>query len=121
MVETLYYFKIIFSPSCCDPNCDNIYKIFFYFSNCLTSFIRYFFPLITSLITYDVTPTSLSAKASTNPSPPRGPITRTMMKKIHMGLSQDDQFNHGLLLYSHGPKKSPKYELMHGESSLDLN
>ena len=36
----------------------------------------------------DVTPTS--------PSPHQGPITRSMMRKIHMGLSQDDQFNHGL-------------------------
>jgi len=44
----------------------------------------------------DVIPISLSPNASTSPSPPRGPITRSMMKKIHMGLSQDDQVNHGL-------------------------
>ena len=44
----------------------------------------------------DVTPTSQSSSASTSPSPYQGPITRTMMRKIHMGLSQDDQVNHGL-------------------------
>ena len=40
----------------------------------------------------DMTPTSPSSSASTSPSP----ITRSMMRKIHMGLSQDDQVNHGL-------------------------
>ena len=44
----------------------------------------------------DVIPISLSPNASTTPRPPRGPITRSMMKKIHMGLSQDDQVNNGL-------------------------
>ena len=44
----------------------------------------------------DVTPTSPSSSASTSPSPHQGPITRSMMRKIHMGLSQDDQVNHGL-------------------------
>jgi len=44
----------------------------------------------------DVTPTSPSSSASTSPSPYQGPITRSMMRKIHMGLSQDDQVNHGL-------------------------
>jgi len=44
----------------------------------------------------DVILISLSPNASTSPSPPRGPITRSMMKKIHMGLSQDDQVNHGI-------------------------
>jgi len=44
----------------------------------------------------DVIPISLSPNASTSPSPPRGPITRSMMKKIHIGISQDDQVNHGL-------------------------
>jgi len=42
-----------------------------------------------------VTPTSPSSSASTSPSPHQGPITRNMMRKIHMGLSQDDQVNHG--------------------------
>jgi len=40
----------------------------------------------------DVTPTSPSSSASTSPSPYQGPITKSMMRKIHMGLSQ----NHGL-------------------------
>jgi len=44
----------------------------------------------------DVIPISLSPNTSTSPSPPRGPITRSMMKKIQMGLSQDNQVNHGL-------------------------
>jgi len=44
-----------------------------------------------------------------------------MMRKIHMGLSQDDQVNHGFLHYSHGLKKSLKYEIMHEGSSIDLN
>ena len=44
----------------------------------------------------DVTPTSPRSTASTSPSPHQGPITRSMMRKIHMGLSQDDQVNHGL-------------------------
>ena len=44
----------------------------------------------------DVTPTSPSSSASTSPSPHQGPITRSMMRKIHTGLSQDDQVNHGL-------------------------
>ena len=44
----------------------------------------------------DVTPTSPSSSASTSPSPYQGPITRSMMRKIHVGLSQDDQVNHGL-------------------------
>ena len=44
----------------------------------------------------DVTPTSPSSSASTSRSPYQGPITRSMMRKIHMGLSQDDQVNHGL-------------------------
>jgi len=44
----------------------------------------------------DVTPTSPTSNASTSPSPHKGPITRSMMRKIHMGLSQDDQVNHGL-------------------------
>jgi len=51
-------------------------------------------PLTT--ITADVTPTSPTSNASTSPSPHQGPITRSMMRKIHMGLSQDDQVNHGL-------------------------
>jgi len=42
-----------------------------------------------------VTPTSPSSSASTSPSPHQGPITKSMMRKIHMGLSQDDQVNHG--------------------------
>jgi len=50
----------------------------------------------TNDITFDVTPTSPSSSASTTPSPHQGPITRSMMRKIHMGLSQDDQVNHGL-------------------------
>jgi len=44
----------------------------------------------------DVIPISLSPNASTSSSPPRGPITRSMMKKIYIGISQDDQVNHGL-------------------------
>jgi len=44
----------------------------------------------------DVTPTSPSSSASTSPSPYQGLITRSMMTKIHMGLSQDDQVNYGL-------------------------
>jgi len=44
----------------------------------------------------DVIPISLSPNASTSPSPNRFPINRNMMKKIHMGLSQDGQVNHGL-------------------------
>jgi len=44
----------------------------------------------------DVTPTSPSSSASISPSPYQGPITRSMMRKIRMGLSQDDQVNHGL-------------------------
>jgi len=44
----------------------------------------------------DVTPTSPSSSASTSPNPHQGPITRSMMRKIHTGLSQDDQVNHGL-------------------------
>ena len=44
----------------------------------------------------DVTPTSPSSSASTSPSPHQGPIIRRMMRNIHMGLSQDDQVNHGL-------------------------
>jgi len=44
----------------------------------------------------NVIPSSLSPNASTSSSPPRGPITRSMMKKMHMGLSQDDQVNHGI-------------------------
>ena len=44
----------------------------------------------------DVTPTSPSSSASTSPSPHQGPITISIMRKIHMGLSQDDQVNHGL-------------------------
>jgi len=44
----------------------------------------------------DMTLTSPSSSASTSPSPHQGPITRSMMRKIHMGLSQDDQVNHGL-------------------------
>jgi len=44
----------------------------------------------------DVTPTSPTSNASTSPRPNQGPITRSMMRKIHMGLSQDDQVNHGL-------------------------
>jgi len=43
-----------------------------------------------------VTPTSPTSNASRSPSPHQGPITRSMMRKIHMGLSQDDQVNHGL-------------------------
>jgi len=45
----------------------------------------------------DVIPISLSPNASRSPSPPRGPITRSMMKKIHMNLSRDYQVNHGIL------------------------
>jgi len=44
----------------------------------------------------NVTLTSPSSSASTTPSPHQGPITRSTMRKIHMGLSQDDQVNHGL-------------------------
>jgi len=44
----------------------------------------------------DVTPTSPTSNASTSPSLYQGPITISMMRKIHMGLSQDDQVNHGL-------------------------
>jgi len=44
----------------------------------------------------DVTPTSPTSNASTSPSQHQGPITRSMMRKIHMGISQDDQVNHGL-------------------------
>jgi len=44
----------------------------------------------------DVTPTSPSSSASRSPSPHQGLITRSMMRKIHMGLSQVDQVNHGL-------------------------
>ena len=44
----------------------------------------------------DVTPTIPSSSASTSPSSHQDPITRSMMRKIHMGLSQDDQVNHGL-------------------------
>ena len=43
------------------------------------------------------------------------------MKKIHMDLYKMIKSIIGFSLYSYGPKKSPKYELMHGESSLDLN
>jgi len=32
----------------------------------------------------------------TSPSLHQGSITRSMMRNIHMGLSQDDQVNHGL-------------------------
>jgi len=45
---------------------------------------------------HDVTPTSPTSNASTSPSLHQGPITRSMMRKIHIGLSQDDQVNHGL-------------------------
>jgi len=53
--------------------------------------------------TFDVIPISLSpnastspsSSASTSPSPHQGPITRSMMRKFHMDLSQDDQVNHG--------------------------
>jgi len=44
----------------------------------------------------DVTPTSPSSSASTSPSPHQGPITISMMRKIHMDISQGDQVNHGL-------------------------
>jgi len=44
----------------------------------------------------DVTPTSPSLSASTSPSPHQGLITISMMRKIHMGLSQDDQVNRRL-------------------------
>jgi len=44
----------------------------------------------------DVTPTSPSSSVSTSLSPHQGPITRSMMRKIQMGFSQDDQVNHGL-------------------------
>ena len=44
----------------------------------------------------DVTPTSLNSSALTSPSQHQGPITRSMIRKIHMDLSQDDQVNHGL-------------------------
>ena len=36
------------------------------------------------LIRCDVTPTSPSSSASTSPSPHQGPITKSMMRKIHM-------------------------------------
>ena len=48
------------------------------------------------MVYIDVTPTSPSSSATTIPSPHQDPITRSMMRKIHMGLSQDDQVNHGL-------------------------
>jgi len=44
----------------------------------------------------DVTPTSPISRASTSPSPHQGLNIRSMMRKIHMGLSQDDQVNHWL-------------------------
>jgi len=70
----------------------------------------------------DVTPTSPSSSASTSLSPHQGPITRSMMRNIHMGLSQDDPVNHGLFLhYSHRLKKSLKYEMMHEGSGIGLN
>jgi len=46
----------------------------------------------------DVVPTSLSLNASTSPSPPQGPITRSMMKRIQMGLPQEDQIHHRLYM-----------------------
>jgi len=52
--------------------------------------------LYVSVIFSDVTPTSPNSSASTSPSPQQGPITKSMMRKIHMDLSQDDQVNHGL-------------------------
>ena len=69
----------------------------------------------------DLTPKSPSSSASTSPSPHQGPITRSMMRKIHMCLSQDGKSIMGFLHYSHGLKKSLKYGLMHEGSSLDLN
>jgi len=45
---------------------------------------------------HGTTSTSPSSSASTSPSPHQGPITRSMMRKIHMCLSQDDQVNHEL-------------------------
>ena len=47
----------------------------------------------------DVTPTSPSAPSSliSNASPFKGPITRSMMKKIQKGLPLDDHKFNGLL------------------------
>jgi len=38
----------------------------------------------------------LGSHALQGPSPIKGPITRSMLRKIQMGLSQDDQNSHGL-------------------------
>jgi len=44
----------------------------------------------------DVTPPSPIAPSSPSPSPLKGPITRSMMKKIQKGLPLDDDKFNGL-------------------------
>ena len=45
----------------------------------------------------DVTPPSPIAPSSPSPSPLKGPITRSMMKKIQMGLPIDGHKSNGLV------------------------
>jgi len=44
-------------------------------------------------------------QAPSSPSPSRGPITRSMLKKIQLGFTQDGSNPHGLLILFNGPKK----------------
>jgi len=47
----------------------------------------------------DVTPPSPIATSSPSPSPLKGPITRSMIKKIQKGLLLDDHKFNGLLTF----------------------
>jgi len=46
-------------------------------------------------------------------SPLRGPTTRSMMRKIQMGIPLNDHQDQSSTHYSHGLRKSPRYEGLH--------
>ena len=63
----------------------------------------------------DVTPTSPTAPSSliSRASPLKGPITRSIMKKIQKGLPLNDHKFNGFSHYLHGPKISQRLEEVH--------
>jgi len=55
--------------------------------------------IILNITPHDMTPPSPIAPSSPSPSPLKGPITRSMMKKIQKGLALDDHKINGLLTF----------------------
>jgi len=55
----------------------------------------------------------LGPQAPKDPSPIKGPITRGMLRRIQMGLPQEDQIHQGPYMLFHGLKKTLKYDSTH--------